>query len=87
MLHRMSATRSSHPASLIPQAGFDDLDLDDAAGEQEWERRVMELAASRIAAARERFERLGIIDADGELVSTALPPDMLPDSDTSLETG
>ncbi len=47
----------------------------------------MELAAQRIAAARARLERLKIIDANGELVSTELPPDMLPDSDTTLETG
>jgi hypothetical protein len=36
---------------------------------------------------RARFERLGIIDAEGKLVSNELPPDMLPDSDTTLETG
>jgi hypothetical protein len=33
------------------------------------------------------LERLGIIDANGDLVSHELPPDMLPDSDTTLETG
>ena len=39
------------------------------------------------ASARARFERLGIVDAEGKLVSNELPPDMLPDSDTTLETG
>jgi hypothetical protein len=73
--------------SPIPSAPFDDLDLDldHAEDEQEWERRVMALAAARIAAGRVRLERLGIIDASGNLVSTALPPDMLPDSDATSE--
>lgn len=64
-----------------------DLDLDNPENEAEWDRRVMALAAERIAAERVRLERLGIIDADGELVSRALPPGMLPESDTTLETG
>jgi hypothetical protein len=45
------------------------------------------LAAARIAAECARLERLGIIDADGELVSRELPPDMLPESDATVETG
>ena len=48
---------------------------------------MMDLAAKRIAVARARLERLKIIDAEGNLVSNELPPDMLPDSDTTLETG
>ncbi len=71
----------------IPSAPVDDLDLDRDEDEEEWERRVMELASARIAAARARLERLGIIDAQGNLVSSELPPDMRPDSDTTLETG
>ena len=47
----------------------------------------MALAAARIVAERARLERLGIIDSGGNLVSTALPSDMLPQSDTTLETG
>jgi hypothetical protein len=73
--------------SPIPSAPFDDLDLDRPEDAQEWERRVMALAEARIVAERARLERLGIIDADGNLVSKALPPDMLPESDTTLETG
>ncbi len=73
--------------SPIPSAPFDDLDLDSAEDEEEWERRVMALAAVRIAAERARLEQLGIIDAKGDLVSTALPADMLPESETTLETG
>jgi hypothetical protein len=73
--------------SPIPSAPFDDLDLDRPEDEDEWERRVMALAAARIVAERTRLERLGIIDANGDLVSTALPPDMLPESETTLETG
>jgi hypothetical protein len=61
--------------------------LDREADDDEWERRVMALAAFRVQTARERLFRMGIIDADGKLVSTELPPDMLPDSDTTLETG
>ncbi len=74
-------------SSPFPSAPFDDLDLDQSEDENEWERRVMALAAARISAERSRLERLGIIDTDGNLVSRELPPDMLPDSDTTLETG
>ena len=84
---RMVHPSNMNEASLIPSAPFDDLDLDRSEDEEEWERRVMALAAARIAAERLRLEHLGIIDADGKLVSTALPPDMLPASDTTLETG
>jgi hypothetical protein len=73
--------------SPIPSAPFDDLDLDRPEDEEEWDRRVMALAAARIAAERVRLEQLGIIDANGDLVSHELPPDMLSDSDTTLETG
>jgi hypothetical protein len=71
----------------IPTATFDDLDLEREEDRNEWERRLMDLAAKRIAAARRRLAHLGIVDGNGELVSNELPPDMLPDSDTTLETG
>jgi len=71
----------------IPEARFDDLDLDREEDRVEWRRRLAELSAVRLASARARFERLGIVDAEGKLVSSELPPDMLPDSDTTLETG
>jgi hypothetical protein len=71
----------------IPSARFDDLDLDRPEDEEEWERRLMALATVRIAAERTRLERLGIIDENGDLVSREPPPDMLDDSDTTLETG
>ena len=74
-------------SSPIPSVRFDDLDLDRGEDRVEWHRRLRELATARLAAARTRLERLGIIDAQGNLVSTELPPDMLPDSDTTLETG
>ena len=74
-------------SSLIPSVRIDDLDLGRDEDRQEWDRRLMALASVRIASARARLERLGIIDAAGNPVSTALPPDMLPDSDTTLETG
>ncbi|MFZ5890251.1 MAG: hypothetical protein ACOY0T_04205 [Myxococcota bacterium] len=79
--------RTPEPGSLIPSAPFDDLDLEKPADEEEWDRRVMALAAARIAAERARLEQLGIIDVDGELVSRDLPSDMLPESETTLETG
>ncbi len=79
--------RATEPASPILSAPFDDLDLDRPEDEEEWERRVMALATARIAAERARLERLGIIDASGDLVSTALPPDMQPESETTVETG
>ena len=73
--------------SPIPSAPVGDLDLDREEDEAEWERRAMALATSRVTAARTRLRRMGVIDNDGRLVSTDLPPDMLPDSDSSLETG
>jgi hypothetical protein len=73
--------------SPIPSAPFDDLDLDRSEDEEEWERRVMALAAARIAAERARLERLGVINANGDLVSRELPIDMRAESDTTLETG
>jgi hypothetical protein len=71
----------------IPRAPVGDLDVDREADEDQWERRVMALAEHRLRSARERLERMGIVDGDGELVSEELPPDMQPDSDTTLETG
>jgi hypothetical protein len=73
--------------SPIPSAPFDDLDLDRPEDEEEWEGRVMALAFARIIAERARLECLGIIDKNGETVSTAWPADTLPESDTTLETG
>jgi hypothetical protein len=73
--------------SPIPSAPFDDLDLDRPEDEEEWERRVMALAAARITAERARLEQLGIIDANGDLAWRELPPDMLPESEATLETG
>ena len=84
--HADSVTASASSAP-IPEARFDDLDLDREEDRVEWRRRLAELGAARLASARARFERLGIVDAEGKLVSNELPPDMLPDSDTTLETG
>ncbi len=81
------AAAPTNDLSPIPSAPIGDLDLDRDEDEEEWERRVMALASTRVQAARARLERLGIIDANGKLVSSALPPDMMPDSDTTLETG
>jgi hypothetical protein len=67
--------RATAPLDPIPSAPFDDLDLDRAEDREEWDRRVMALAAARIAAERTRLEQLGIIDANGDLVSRQLPPD------------
>jgi hypothetical protein len=85
--HASSVHVHASDASPIPSAPFDDLDLDRPEDEEEWERRVMAMAAARIAAERARLERLGIIDAAGDLVSTELPPDMRAESDTTVETG
>jgi hypothetical protein len=82
----MASPRPSD-VSPIPTAPMGDLDLDREDDEEEWERRVLELASTRIDAARARLERLGIIDANGKVVSAELPPDMRPDSDATLETG
>lgn len=82
----MSAAHINDPA-LIPSAPVDDLDLQRDDDEEEWERRVMALAASRIQTARFRLEALGVIDTNGDVVSKALPLDMASESDTTLETG
>ena len=42
---------------------------------------------TRIVAERARLEQLGIVDANGDLVSRELPPDMLPESEATVETG
>ena len=81
------AAQPAYDLTLIPSAPFDDLDLDREEDHAEWERRVMALASARIAAARARLERMHIIDKGGNLISTDLPSDMLPDSDTTVETG
>ena len=78
--------RTPEPGPPIPCAPFDGLDLEKPEDESEWDRRVMALAAARIATERVRLERLGIIGADGELISRVLPPEVLPESDTTLET-
>ena len=80
------AVHATEP-STTPTACFDDLDLDRDEDRAEWQRRLNELATVRLATARERLERLGIIDTEGNLVSRELPPDMLPDSEATLETG
>lgn len=78
---------SDRHISPIPSAPVGDLDLDRVEDEEEWERRVMELATVRVRAARARLEQLGIVDSQGDLVSSTLPPDMTPGSDATLETG
>lgn len=83
----LMSAESAAQVSPIPTAPVGDLDLDRDQDEEEWERRVLQLAADRVAAARDRLERLGIVDANGNLVSRTLPPDMMPESDTTLETG
>jgi len=45
------------------------------------------MADRRIALARMRLERMGIIDASGNLISNELPSDMLPGSESSTDTG
>jgi len=73
--------------SPIPSAPLSDLNPDRDEDDEEWERRVMQLATVRLQAARTRLERLGVIDAAGKLVSRELPADMMPASDATLETG
>lgn len=81
------AARSSEVHALLPSAPFDDLDLDSEEGQREWQRRLAALAQARIEAARTRLEQLGVIDSEGKLVSTELPADMRPESDSTVETG
>lgn len=73
--------------SPIPEARVDDLDLDDEADAATWEARMDAMAERRIQQARARLEQMGVIDANGHLTSRELPPDMLPTSSTSVETG
>lgn len=72
---------------VIPSARVADLEPDRPEDDEEEERRFMALAATRIAAERVRLERLGIIDDKCDLVSRELPPDMRPESETTVETG
>lgn len=73
--------------SPIPEARVDDLDLDDDTDAATWDARMDAMAERRIQQARTRLEQMGVIDRDGHLVSKELPPDMLPASLTSVETG
>ena len=73
--------------SEIPTAPVTDLDLSVASDREEWERRVLGLAARRLEQARERLTAMGVVDENGDLRSDELPSDMLPDSKTTLETG
>ena len=77
----------SSEASDIPTAPVTDLDLTAPDDREEWERRVMQLAGRRLEQARERLATMGIVDEDGQLTSEEVPSDMLPESDTSVETG
>jgi hypothetical protein len=57
---------ASASAAPIPEARFDDLNLDREDYRVEWRRRLAELATARLLSARARFERLGIVDAEGK---------------------
>ncbi len=59
---------------LIPEARVDDLDLDDGRDHALWQERLDALAKARLARARERLERMGIIDGEGHLVSNEPRP-------------
>jgi hypothetical protein len=61
--------------SPIPSAPFDDLDLDRPEDEEEWDRRVMALAAARIAAERVRLERRAMRPVETPMVPTPNPGD------------
>jgi hypothetical protein len=71
----------------IPEARVDDLNLDNEADAATWDARMDAMADQRIRQARARLEQMGVIDRAGHLVSRQLPPDMLPTSLTSVETG
>jgi hypothetical protein len=85
--HAEAMVASANDPEPLPGAPFDDLDLDREEDRAEWRKRLKELADARLATARKRLQRLGIVDDKGELVSDETPPDMLPGSDTTLETG
>ena len=63
------------------------LDLDDDIDVATWDARMDAMAERRILQARARLEQMGVIDRDGRLISREIPPDMLPTSGTSIETG
>lgn len=69
-------------------ASVRDLDLAKDEDFAELKRRLAALAGPRLLAERARLEKLGIIDKDGNRIPRdTVPPDMRPDSDTSVETG
>jgi hypothetical protein len=71
----------------IPEARVDDLDLDDPADAAKWQQRLTDMSRRRLEVARERLERMGVIDETGALVSDEEPPEMNPALGTSIETG
>jgi hypothetical protein len=60
----VSASASAAP---IPEARFDDLDLDLEEDRIEWRRRLADLAAARLSIARARFEGLAPESQDHKL--------------------
>ena len=54
------------PANESNAARIDDLDLDVPEDREEWRRRLAALEAARLAMARARLQRLGVVDARGE---------------------
>ena len=78
---------ASADESPIPEARVDDLDFDDDADIAIWDARMDAMAERRIVQARARLEQMGVIDRNGRLIPRELPPDMLPTSKTSAETG
>jgi hypothetical protein len=83
----MDMTQDSEDQGILPDAHFDDLDLTDPEQYKIWQERVRKMGAVRARLARKRLIEMGVIREDGSLVSNELPPDMRPESKTSVETG
>jgi hypothetical protein len=78
---------STKPASPVPDVRFDDEDVDRDEDQAELSGRLSALATARLAAARARLEHLGIIRSRGRARVDRAAWRMLPNSDTTLETG
>lgn len=64
-----------------PPAPVVDLNLELPEAEDEWLRRLDATARGRLAQARARLERLGLLDTGGAPTSAALPPDLDPEGE------
>ena len=72
-------------ARRLPDISLPPLEAGDA-GWDEWSERVRARSTIVLEQEKQRLQALGILDEHGNVLTDALPADMLPTSQTSVET-